>query len=202
MNQDVYITSTGMYLPNDPIDNDQIEEILGLIRNKQSRLKKRILKSNGIQTRHYAIDKEHRSTISNSEMAANAGRVCLEASSIPLQKISLLSCATSQGDLVLPGFGSMVQADLGLQSIELNTSHGICSSSLMALKYAYNSLRCSEHSNALVIACEFVSRMFKASRYEAVGVGESLDFDAEFLRWMLSDGAGACLLECAFSASF
>ncbi|MEX1032357.1 MAG: beta-ketoacyl-ACP synthase III [Cellvibrionaceae bacterium] len=193
----VYITSTGSHLPGPPIDNEQIEPLLGYIRGKSSRMKTRILKSNGIQTRHYAIDKDHNTTISNSEMAALAGAACIESSYVPKQKVSMLSCATSQGDLVLPGFGSMVQAQMKLADVELHTSHGICSSSLMALKAAYTNLLAGEHDNALVIASELASRLFKASRYEAVDVENAIDFNAEFLRWMLSDGAGAFLLETA-----
>lgn len=190
----VYITSTGHYLPGAPIDNQQIEDVLGYVHGKPSRLKRKILKSNGIKTRHYAIDSEHNTLISNSKMAANAGDDCLANGYLSKNKISMLSCATSQGDLVLPGFGSMVQAELDISDIELQTSHGICSSSMMALKSAYTSLLANQHENALVIASELASRLFKASRYEKAG-DNSQDFNAEFLRWMLSDGAGALLLE-------
>ena len=191
----VFITSTGHFLPGDPVENDQIEEVLGYVGGKPSRLKRRILEANGIETRHYAIDKDHMTTITNSEMAARAGQNCLDQSYLAKQQIKMLSCATSQGDVVLPGFGSMVQADLDLSDIELQTSHGICSSSMMALKAAYTNLKAGEHDNALVIASELTSRLFKASRYEAAGVDKKLDFNAEFLRFMLSDGAGALLLE-------
>ena len=191
----VYITSTGRHLPGPAIDNQQIEAHLGLIGGKASRLKKRILKSNGIQTRHYAMDADHNTLISNDKMAAKAAEQCLDDAGVAVQKVGLLSCATSQGDLVLPGFGSMVQAQLGLPEVELHTSHGICSSSMMALKAAYTSLRCEEHAKALVVGSEVASRLFKASRYEAAGLATMQDFNAEFLRWMLSDGAGALLLE-------
>lgn len=63
----------------------------------------------------------------------------------------------------------------------------------MALKAAFTNLKAGEQRNALVVASELTSRLFKASRYEAAGT--ELDFNAEFLRWMLSDGAGALLLE-------
>src|SRR5690554_4768644 len=191
----VYITSTGRHLPGPAIDNEQIESHLGLIGGRPSRLKKRILKSNGIKTRHYAMDAQHNTLISNDQMAAKAAEQCLDEAGIAVQKIGLLSCATSQGDLVLPGFASMVQAQLGLPQVELHTSHGICSSSMMALKAAYISMRCGEHEKALVVSSELASRLFKASRYEAAGLSAAQDFNAEFLRWMLSDGAGALLLE-------
>jgi len=60
-----YLTGTGAFLPGPPIDNAQIEAVLGLVEGKPSRLKSRILKANGIQTRHYAIDSSHRTTHSN-----------------------------------------------------------------------------------------------------------------------------------------
>ncbi len=170
----VFITSTGHFLPGVPIENDQIEDVLGYVGGRPSRLKKRILEANGIETRHYAIDKDHTTTITNSEMAARAGQDCLDQSYLAKQQIKMLSCATSQGDVVLPGFGSMVQADLDLSDIELQTSHGICSSSMMALKAAYTNLKAGEHDNALVIASELTSRLFKASRYEAAGVDKKL----------------------------
>ena len=57
-----YVTSTGSFLPGPPINNDEIEDVLGLVDGRRSRLKSRILKANGIQTRHFAIDREHRTT--------------------------------------------------------------------------------------------------------------------------------------------
>lgn len=189
----VYITSSGSFLPGPAINNDEMEDVLGFVHGKPSRLRQKILQSNGILQRHYAIDKTHKTLFSNSQMAAKAIANCLQDSYLDKKQVRMLSAATSQGDLVLPGFGSMVQAESGLQDIEIQTSHGICSSSMMALKTGYLSVLCHEHPNAIVAASELTSRLFKASRYEAAG--GAVDFNAEFLRWMLSDGAGALLLE-------
>ena len=191
---DVFINSTGRYLPGKAVTNEDIENILGLINGKKSRLKNKILKSNGILQRHYAINEQQETEISNSDMAAQAGQSCIDNSYISPNKIQMLSCATSQGDMVLPGFGSMVQAALNLSEIELHTTHGICSSSMMALKAAFTNIKCHDSDNALVVASELTSRLFKNTRYEQVE-GNEVDFNAEFLRWMLSDGAGAFLLE-------
>jgi 3-oxoacyl-[acyl-carrier-protein] synthase-3 len=191
----VYITSTGSFLPGPPIGNDAIEEVLGLVNGQRSRLKSRILKSNGIRSRHYAIGRDGRTTHSNTEMAVAAARDCIDRAGVGADAIGMLSCATTQGDLVLPGFGSMVQAGLDLSEVELITTHGICSCSLMAVKAAANALRVGDHSTALVVGSELASRLFKHTRYEAAGGYEAVDFNSEFLRWMLSDGAGAMLLE-------
>lgn len=197
---DVFITNTGHFLPGNPINNDEIESILGKINNKPSRLKKKILKSNGIKNRHYAIDPTGKTFISNTEMAAQAGLDCLASSGIHKNSIDMLSCATSQSDLVLPGFASMVQAEMKIPDVEIHSCHGICSSGMMAIKAAYTALKCGEHDRALVVASELASRLFKASRYEAVERVQPVDFDAEFLRWMLSDGAGAMFLQGASAA--
>jgi 3-oxoacyl-[acyl-carrier-protein] synthase-3 len=192
-----FITSTASFLPGPPIDNEQIEDVLGLVAGRRSRLKSRILKANGIRTRHYAIDAQHNTTHSNVDMAVAAATGCLDRSPLGARSIGMLSCATTQGDMVAPGFGSMVQAGLGLPAVELLTAHGICSSSVMAIKAAVNSLHVGDHRTALVVASELASRLLKGSRYEAAGGFAAVDFASEFLRWMLSDGAGAWLLESA-----
>jgi len=191
----VYVTSTGRYLPGPVIDNEKIEEILGYVDGKPSRLKTKILESNGIKARHYAMDERQCSTHQNEDLAYEAALRCLETSTWDAAKVGMLSCATSQGDMPLPGFGSMVQARLGIPSVELLSTHGICSCSMMAVKAAYNALRVGDHKIALVVASELSSRLFKHTRYEAAGGHGRVDFQAEFLRWMLSDGAGALLLE-------
>ncbi|MEO7995528.1 MAG: beta-ketoacyl synthase N-terminal-like domain-containing protein, partial [bacterium] len=196
----VYCTSLGAYLPGAPIDNDQMETVLGLIGGQPSRLKARVLKSNGIRTRHYALDGAQQTTVQNEEMASAAIQACLTQSPWEPSDIGMLAVASAQGDLILPGFASQVQAAVGMPGVEILTTHGICSSGMMALKATVNSLRLGEHDRAVVCASELVSRNLKASRYEAAGYGLEgalPGLDAEFLRWMLSDGAAAALLETA-----
>ena len=68
-----FITAMGKFLPGEPVDNDTMEEYIGSIGGKPSRVRKRILKQNGIKTRHYAIDRQQNTIFSNAEMAALAG---------------------------------------------------------------------------------------------------------------------------------
>lgn len=81
----------------------------------------------------------------------------LDESPVPARSIGMLSCATRQGDMVIPGFGSMLQAGLGIPAVELFTAHGICASSAMALKAAAKALKVGEHRNALVVVSELAS---------------------------------------------
>ncbi|MBA4694437.1 MAG: beta-ketoacyl-ACP synthase III [Candidatus Poseidoniales archaeon] len=195
----VYITSTGAFLPGPPIAVEEVEGVLGAIHGKPSWLRVQIQKANKIQTRHYAIDKNQQTTHSNTLMATNAASECLDRSYISRDKVGMLAVATTQGDHPAPGMASMVQAELGLPELEILTAHGICSSSMMALKAAWNSLRLEEHEAALVVSSELASRLLKKQRYEAATKStfaeKSVDFNTEFLRWMLSDGAGALLLQ-------
>lgn len=189
-----YITSTGTFLPGDPIDNESIENKLGYVHGKPSKLKKRILSSNGILTRHYALDDEQRSTHQNRDLAVAAVRQCMMDSEIDDKALDLLAVASTQGDLPLPGLASLVQAELAIGPLEIITTHGVCSASMMALKSAFNQIRLCEKKNAMVVASEMASRLLKKSRYEAVS-NLRIDLESEFLRWMLSDGAGAFLVQ-------
>jgi len=194
MSTPAYITASGNYLPGKPIGNEEMESFLGAVNGKESRLRRKILKSNGIVSRHYAIDREQHSTHQNSELAANAIVDCLRKSTIDKSKVDMLAVATTQGDLPLPGMASVVQAILQLPPCEILTTHGVCSSSMMALKSATNAVRLGDKRNALVCASELSSRLLKKSRYEVLD-DQEFDFEAEFLRWMLSDGAGAMLIQ-------
>ncbi|MEG4113755.1 MULTISPECIES: hypothetical protein [unclassified Microcoleus] len=54
-----YINRMGKFLLGEPINNDEMEEYLGKkISSRPSRVRQRILNSNGIQQRYYAIDKQ------------------------------------------------------------------------------------------------------------------------------------------------
>jgi len=189
-----YITSIGSYLPGPPVGNDEIEDVLGFVEDKSSRLKSRILKSNGIRSRHYALDRKQRSTHQNNELASLAAENCLERLGFDRNKIDMLAVASTQGDLPLPGMASMVQAQMNLPPCEILTTHGVCSAGMMALKSGVNQVRLGEKKNVLVCASELASRLLKRTRYEAASQ-TVLDLEAEFLRWMLSDGSGALLLQ-------
>ena len=97
-----------------------------------------------------------------------------------------------------PGQTSMVQGELGYGPLEIATMHGVCSSGMMALKNAYLQVAIGEKRNAISVASELASRWFKSSRYEAMGANAeegSMPLEAAFLRYMLSDGAGAVVIE-------
>jgi 3-oxoacyl-[acyl-carrier-protein] synthase-3 len=193
---ETFITALGKFLPGDPVDNDAMEDYLGKISGKTSRVRQRILGQNGIRTRHYAIDRRQQTLFSNADMAARAVREAVARAGMDEADIDLLVAATSQGDLPLPGFASMVHGELKSPPCEIATVHGLCASGLMALKSAMLQVASGDKQHAVACASEFASRLFKSTRFEdqAAVQKRGLGFDAEFLRWMLSDGAGAAVL--------
>ncbi len=190
----VYINAIGVFLPNEPIANDEMEDYLGRVNGVSSSAKNRVLRQNGIKNRFYALDKNQKTTHSNATLAALALENALVKSGLNASDIQFLSTGTTQGDLPIPGFASMVHAKSTIPNCELASFQSVCASGMMALKSAFLQIKSGEKTNALSIGSELASRLFKASRFEAQGI-KSLSFDTEFLRWMLSDGAGAMVLE-------
>ena len=193
-----YITATGSFLPGSPVPNEEIEDYIGEAGRSTSDLKAITLANCGIKTRHYAIDKNQRTVHSNAQLAANAVRVAVERAGVQPDDVELLCAATTIADVMAPGQASMVQGELGYGPLEIATMHGVCSSGMMALKNAYLQVAIGEKRNAISVASELASRWFTSSRYKAMGANAeegTLPLEAAFLRYMLSDGAGAVVIE-------
>src|SRR6478752_5064551 len=95
---EVYITNTSLFLPNEPVSNDDMELYLGYINGKPSKSKKIVLRNNGIQTRYYALAKGGKPTHTNAEMTAQAVRKLFDNDTEQLKNIDLLACGTSSPD--------------------------------------------------------------------------------------------------------
>ncbi len=199
----VFITDIAVFLPGDPVGNDAIEQILGMVDSLPSRTKKIILRNNGIKQRYYASDPQTgQSTHTNAELVATAIRA-LCARTTKLTDIKLLACGTSTPDQLLPGHGVMVHGELAESSpMEVMTTSGICLAGVTALKYVCMAVASGCCTNGVATSSELVSsflkgRMFSGSDKQNPDLDKHphLGFQADFLRWMLSDGAAACLVE-------
>jgi 3-oxoacyl-[acyl-carrier-protein] synthase-3 len=198
-----FVTSAGAYLPGEPVTNEQIEQRLGLVGNKASRLRRRILESNGILTRHYAIDAEGQPTHLNEELAAAAVKNALTSRGLGVDDVAMLAFGTTIPDVLIPGFATMVHGRLGGGVMECLSAGGVCSSGIGALRAAVNAVRVGDHQVAVAGGSELASQLMKSSRFEAEKVAPEREdaadsfqyFNADFLRWMLSDGAGAVVIE-------
>ncbi|XZG69543.1 iron-containing redox enzyme family protein [Chitinibacteraceae bacterium HSL-7] len=188
----VFINGTGRYLPGEPVDNDGIDAFIAPLNRISGRIKARILGENGIRTRHYAIRPDGSTALSHASLACRAIHACLDHAQVPMSDVSLLSVGSSGGDALMPGFASMIHGELGAPPMATLSSQGICAAGVTALMHAAQGIELGAHQHAVTVAAEMPSRMFKRSRFAPQGYDS--DFDAHFLRWMLSDGAGAALL--------
>ena len=198
-----YLIASGSSLPGEPIQREQIQSYLGRL-DGEDEVKDRVLRMNGIVLRHYAQDRNQHPTADVISMASSAVRDCLENTN---HSPTLLTAGTTYSPFSGPGIASLIHAELGKsQSItsplEVSSHGGICSSGAAALVHAVRAIQCGDHRQALAVGSEHASEVLKSSvicpiddRAQHCGdVRRSKWFMSVFLRFMLSDGAGAVLL--------
>lgn len=201
----VFITDLAAFLPGPPISNQELDDYLFGADRISAKTRKIILQNNGIATRHYALELgTGRLTHSNRELTAEAVRALCARGRCRLDQIACLSCGTASPDQLMPGHASMVHGELEAAPCEINTASGICLSGIMAMKYAAMAVALGLAKNAVATGSDLASSFLRPSFLKPPPSPEAasgtprhpaFSFEADFLRWMLSDGAGAMLLE-------
>ena len=201
----VFITRTGSFLPGEPVENAAIPDYLGSLLG-EAKTREIVLRANGIRQRHYALDRRQNATHDVYEMAALAAKDCLDGAALE-DPITYLSAGSTHTPLNGPGLASMLHGRLqrlGLvdHALEINSNAGICTSAAQALVNASRAVRSGDHRLALCVGVEQPSVILKSTAirptYDVAqmlrDVRQSRWFMSIFLRFMLSDGAGAFLL--------
>jgi len=203
---ETYLVGFGAFLPNSPVNNEQIEQVLGAVNARSSQVMRWVLGYHGIETRHYALDPvTHEPTHSNAEMTRLAVLNALADAGVPYEQLECLACGTSSPDQVLPNHAVMVHGLLGGHPLEVASTTGVCCSGMSAFKYAYLNVAAGNVRSAVATGSELASVSLRSSHFtsemqrklEEVRGEPMLAFENEFLRWMLSDGAGAVVLSNA-----
>lgn len=185
-----YIIGLGAHLPGPAIDNDRMGEILGIVKPGLLKIGRKVLRQNGIRHRHYGLDENGQPATTNARLAAEAARTALRKAGQPITEIDFLAAASSQGDMIAPGHASAVHGELGGRPMDLASFTSFCASGMMALKAATANVLSGMSRKALVCASEFASRFLRQDYLD----GAASRVDTEFLRWTLSDGAGAAIV--------
>lgn len=203
----VFITAVSAFLPGQPVRNDDLDRYLGKVERIAARTRQIILANNGIESRHYAIDPETgAATHSNAQLAAEAvRRLAPQGEEWSSRFLECLCCGTSSPDQLMPGHGVMVHGELGVGPCEVISTAGICLSGINALKYGAMSVALGLTNSAVATGSELASTFMRTAFFQAMQDEvdrpegskrhPAFSFEAEFLRWMLSDGAGAVLIE-------
>lgn len=197
----VYINKTASFFPNKPVENDEIEDYLGRIGGRHSRVMPIILRQNGIKKRYYALDKNQNITHSNSDLAKEAINKLLPDKS-DRESIEFLACGTSTPDQMLPSQAAMIHGAAFEHPMEIISCAGVCLSGMQAFKSAYMSVKSGNSQNAVSTTSELPSPVLLSKFFEEeyAHISEITErpyiaFEKDFLRFMISDGAAAVLLE-------
>lgn len=198
-----YLTHTASYLPGAPVVNDAIQRYLGEL-DGESEVRTRVLAMNGIQRRYYAQNEQQVATHDVYGLGAEA--VSRLASLADCCRATYLAAGTTYAPLAAPGYSSILHSRLSEKGvlrhpIEISSHSGICSSASAALVAAVRAVKGGDHRAALCVGAEHSSEVLKSTairpiddRSEHENVRHSRWFMSVFLRFMLSDGAGAFLL--------
>jgi len=212
-----FITAVAAWLPGAPVTNEDLEKYLGNVNKISAKTRHMVLANNGIKSRHYAIDPETgKTTHTNAQLTAEAVRLLRSGKDLSEHPIECLCCGTSSPDQIMPGHGSMVHGELATLRCEVMSTAGVCLTGITAMKYGAMSVALGMTRNAVATGSELASTFLQTDFFQIM-TGRSdqkekkkdkkknrhpaFSFEAEFLRWMLSDGAGAVLIEKEPSAN-
>ncbi len=200
-----YITGTSSFLPGEPVDNDNIEKYLGVLPG-EAEIKSTVLGMNGILTRHYAQDQDLKATHDVYDMARHAVLRCVDSSDLSVP-ITMLTSGTTYSPLLAPGTASILHSRISdipatNHPMEISSHGGVCSSATAALVNAIRAVSLGAHRKALCVGVDHPSEILKVGeidpiddRHEHAQLRHTKWFMTVFLRFMLSDGAGAMLVQ-------
>ena len=121
---------------------------------------------------------------------------------ISSDSVELLAAGTTSQEMVMPSHAVQIHGEMGGEkNIEVVSFAGSCCSGIHALKYGYLSVASGDKQNAIALASERLSAWMKSSYFkeEYENLSKLIDdpiiaFEKDFLRFMLSDGAGGVVL--------
>ncbi len=165
------IVSTGIYVPEKIVTNDDLSRILGEDINEF------VTQVLGIHERHVCADDE-----STADLATNAGRQALEAAGLDASELDLIVLATDTPEQLSPATSVVVQHRLGAVNAGTFDINSACAGFVTALDTASKFIIAdSAYRNVLVIGA------YAMSKY--------LDLHDKKTATIFADGAGAILLQ-------
>jgi 3-oxoacyl-[acyl-carrier-protein] synthase-3 len=195
----VCVTGTGSFLPNEPIPNDRIDDILGPLNDAPARVQTfiknvgaRMLAGGGVEYRHFAIDPEtHRLTHTLASLAEEAARRALQAAGRKPDEIDLLAFSAPTYDESTPPTSTLLQERLGIEQCAEMEIHSNCSGVGKSVQLAYDALRLGRYKTALIAHSQLSSVYMRNCYFNQSVMTKS----QAALRYILADGSGALVLE-------
>lgn len=194
----IRIAGTGSYLPGSPVSIDQVDSILGeltqapvKIQSWLNRMKEMMKQMVEVKNYYYAIDPLSRTfTDDNVTMAVGAAKNALANAGMTPEDIEFISYGSAHQDQ-MPTASVRIQELLGIENCAEISIHANCTSAYKALLVAFEFLKSGRYKNALVLSSGISSSQLRAEYYNQKAVRK----EDLFLRYFLSDGAGAVILK-------
>ncbi len=197
-NRKVKITGTGTYLPGKPVSFEEIDNYLGKFLNTPHKIVKWLNRTKNIMHEllevdqyYFAIDPLTRKyTDDNISMSVKAAEKALQMAGFQKKDIEFIAYGSPHQDQ-MPTPSVMIQDILGIERCGEISIHANCTSAYKALLTAYELIKSGRYNNALVLSSNIPSSELRADYYNQ----KKIKKEELFLRYFLSDGAGAVLLE-------
>ncbi|MBN1198358.1 MAG: hypothetical protein JXA23_03325, partial [Bacteroidales bacterium] len=192
------VIGSGSFLPGEAILPDQVDYYLGELTEAPEKIRKwlkriRILMKELLEVEyyHFALDPVTREFMEdNVTMSVKAARIALADAGLKPEEIGLIVYGSAHQDQ-MPTASVRIQEELGIERCGEISVHANCTSAYKALLIAQELLRSGRYKNALVISSSISSSELVAEYYnQALVKKEEL-----FLRYFLSDGASALILQ-------
>jgi 3-oxoacyl-[acyl-carrier-protein] synthase III len=165
------IISTGIYVPEKIVTNDDLSQILGEDINEF------VTQVLGIHERHVCASNE-----STADLATNASRAALEAARIDASELDLIILATDTPEQLSPATSVVVQHRLGAINAGTFDVNCACAGFVTALDTASKFIIAdSSYRNVLVVG--------------AYAISKYLDWHDKKTATIFADGAGALVLQ-------
>jgi 3-oxoacyl-[acyl-carrier-protein] synthase-3 len=195
----VHISGTGSFLPNDPVPNDRLEELLGPLNDAPPRVQKfiatvgpQILARGGIESRHFAIDpKTRRLTHTVATMAEESARRAMSDAGKTPADVDFLVLSSPNYDQMTPPTSTILQELLGIESCAEMEIHSNCTGVGKSVQVAYDALRTGRYKTALVTYVQFSSVNLRSCYFNQ----EQITKTQAALRYILADASGSVFLE-------
>ena len=204
MDISVKIIGSGHFLPGNPIPFKDVDHYLGELNDIPPKTKKWLNRMQNVMSElieveyyHFALDPETREfTDDNITMSVKAANVALQNAGIDASEIDFIAYGSAHQDQ-MPTASVRIQEALGIDSCGEISIHANCTSAYKALLTAYEFIKSGRYKRALVVSSGISSSELRSEYYnQPLAKKEEL-----LLRYFLSDGAGALILEADESNS-
>ncbi len=198
MSKSFKITGTGHYLPGKPIPFSEVDHYLGSVDDAPQKIQKWLRRIKEVMSEilevenyYFAIDPVTREfTDDNITMSAKAAEKALADANLKPEDIDFIAYGSAHQDQ-MPTASVRIQEALGIEQCGEISIHANCTSAYKALTVAFDFLKTGRVKKALVISSGISSSELRSEYYNQ----EKIKKEELFLRYFLSDGAGALVLE-------